>query len=485
MRQFELFWARFWTGALAVAARCLSAWVGLSLLNAGAGKLYQPNVFALDLSRFGLFDSGIILSCIVVILPCCELLLGAALFLRPKWRSSMVAAVLLLLGMTTVVAIAAARGLEVQCGCFSQCSASAEDRTTWAKVTSNIWRYVLPGLLAWVLPLLVDLDRRREEIAAHVACWVWAGLLLGIGLHRINASDRPTARPPPGTVAGVEERTPPRLGLPDCPLGGVETIYHLHPGFGDKELRAVLPAETISFYESVATASGTTLAELLGGLGDYYVGDRHYEAAELADVLKALRLLASSSDPKLLKLSLDTTATTTAAHKLTAYLDPMCGHCKAAWSEIEHLQLLCGGRAVRPTLRFMAVGHTDSAEVATMLSYLEPDPQAYHAAFALLLREKWERRAEAEDLLIREHLFQPHDAAWKQAQGDLRQHVLSGRAHFPANKYPAPLVLYKGRALVKTTAGTRTFEPLTNPLLLLWTMRIIDAYDASLTRGRN
>jgi len=94
---------------------------------AGAAKLRDPAAFAVAIENFDLVPSGLA-ALLAVYLPWLELLTAAGLLL-PRWRAAAaLIACALFAVFAAATALAWARGLDIDCGCFGHASATSPHR---------------------------------------------------------------------------------------------------------------------------------------------------------------------------------------------------------------------------------------------------------------------------------------------------------------------------------------------------------------------
>lgn len=93
--------------------------LGALFIVAAVGKLRDPATFAIDIANYRFLTS--LAPYLAVSLPGVELLLGVALIASPRrWRQAAALGMMLLLLMFTVaVSQVVARGINIECGCFS------------------------------------------------------------------------------------------------------------------------------------------------------------------------------------------------------------------------------------------------------------------------------------------------------------------------------------------------------------------------------
>jgi putative oxidoreductase len=91
--------------------------LGLLFLLAGATKIYDPGMFAIELERYQILPWEI---CVVSAnyLPWIEVLAGLGLFIKSFDRGALLLITLLLCLFTLALVSALIRGLSIDCGCF-------------------------------------------------------------------------------------------------------------------------------------------------------------------------------------------------------------------------------------------------------------------------------------------------------------------------------------------------------------------------------
>jgi putative oxidoreductase len=113
-------------------------WIGLVFLAAALGKIGDPATFAKQIHYFRLLPGGFE-NTIAIMLPWIELIAALSLLLRAHPRSGGLVTAGLMGLFVVVVAIALARRLDIECGCFGTSDAG---RVGAAKLLENF------GLLA-------------------------------------------------------------------------------------------------------------------------------------------------------------------------------------------------------------------------------------------------------------------------------------------------------------------------------------------------
>jgi putative oxidoreductase len=116
---------------------------------AGALKLGDPAAFAQQIANYQLVPA--LAPYLAILLPPVEVVAGLALAAGPaRWRQAGALVLALLTAMFTVaVASAAARGLDISCGCFGD-PGSASGPVGWLTVARNLTLLVLLTGTMWI-----------------------------------------------------------------------------------------------------------------------------------------------------------------------------------------------------------------------------------------------------------------------------------------------------------------------------------------------
>lgn len=117
-------------------------WIGLVFLAAALGKISDPAAFAKQIHYFRLVPGGFE-NTVAIMLPWIELIAALSLLLRAHPRSGAIVTAGFMVMFVVVVAVALARGLDIECGCFGTSDAS---RTGVAKLLENIGLLALAGI---------------------------------------------------------------------------------------------------------------------------------------------------------------------------------------------------------------------------------------------------------------------------------------------------------------------------------------------------
>lgn len=92
--------------------------VGVVFLYAAIGKIDNPNAFFKEISNYNLFPT-FLSQVFAIIIPWFELILGIFLIFGVRLRTTSFISCILLTAFTLLVISAWARGLNINCGCFS------------------------------------------------------------------------------------------------------------------------------------------------------------------------------------------------------------------------------------------------------------------------------------------------------------------------------------------------------------------------------
>jgi uncharacterized membrane protein YphA (DoxX/SURF4 family) len=125
-----------------VVVRCAQLVVGVLLGGAALGKLGDIPAFARDIHNFRIVPvAGENL--IAIVLPWIELTTALSLVLGVRARAGALVAACVVTVFTAAVALALARGLNVECGCFGVASAA---RVGGAKLAQNLAILAVAGI---------------------------------------------------------------------------------------------------------------------------------------------------------------------------------------------------------------------------------------------------------------------------------------------------------------------------------------------------
>ena len=131
------------TSPIAILLPLLRVGLGGLFVYAGAAKWQDPAGFAQEIVNYQLWPA--LAPHLAALLPAMEIVAGLALLVGPRaWRQAGAAAIFaILVVFTGAVTLAAARGLDIRCGCFG----SGSGRITWLTVARNLALLGAAGLL--------------------------------------------------------------------------------------------------------------------------------------------------------------------------------------------------------------------------------------------------------------------------------------------------------------------------------------------------
>lgn len=96
--------------------------VALMFIIVGVGKIAHPQEFAREISNYQILPV-ILINPMAVFLPWLELITGILILFGIQLRANAIIVAAMLIVFTTAVAIAVAKGLSINCGCYSQIAA--------------------------------------------------------------------------------------------------------------------------------------------------------------------------------------------------------------------------------------------------------------------------------------------------------------------------------------------------------------------------
>lgn len=142
-------------------------WLGLGIrlviggyfLYAAVPKIAEPLPFATSIMHYELMPAWAI-NAFALVIPWLEVLVAVCLLVGYRVRTSALVTAGLLVMFTTAVAIAFARGLEIDCGCFGD---QGGDTVGWPKILTNTAMIAGCLLLAYAPRTHFALDARRTD----------------------------------------------------------------------------------------------------------------------------------------------------------------------------------------------------------------------------------------------------------------------------------------------------------------------------------
>lgn len=120
-------------------------------------KIAEPLAFATSIGHYEMMPVWAV-NAFALIVPWLEVLIGVALVVGLRIRTSAVVSGTLLAMFTVAVAWAVIHGLEIDCGCFG--SAGGEE-VSWLKVLKNTGLIAACALIAWHPSSWLSLDSFR------------------------------------------------------------------------------------------------------------------------------------------------------------------------------------------------------------------------------------------------------------------------------------------------------------------------------------
>jgi uncharacterized membrane protein YphA (DoxX/SURF4 family) len=122
--------------------------VGGVFVITGVGKIVEPALFARDISNYDMLPT-VLVNIVAIILPWIELLIGILFILGIRIIANNIVLFTMLLIFNIAVAVAWARGLDINCGCFSdiaqQTVGSEKLAENFAMIASLFYIYFFPN----------------------------------------------------------------------------------------------------------------------------------------------------------------------------------------------------------------------------------------------------------------------------------------------------------------------------------------------------
>jgi uncharacterized membrane protein YphA (DoxX/SURF4 family) len=134
--------------------------VGLLFVGAGASKIGHADLFAAQITAFGLVPHPLV-AALALLLPFLEILLGGYLVLGLYTRVAAIIAVVQLAIFAGAIGSAVARGLSLSCGCFGPSDTTV---TSWPEVARDLTLAAVAAFVAWRAPGMLALDRRMGNL---------------------------------------------------------------------------------------------------------------------------------------------------------------------------------------------------------------------------------------------------------------------------------------------------------------------------------
>lgn len=120
--------------------------VGYIFISFGANKIYDPSVFAKEISNYSVAPEWSI-NLIAIILPWVELVVGMLFLFGIKLKTNALISAVLLVFFMSMVGYAWARGLDISCGC----SATNPMKVGLPKILENTTLTILCAVV-WFFP---------------------------------------------------------------------------------------------------------------------------------------------------------------------------------------------------------------------------------------------------------------------------------------------------------------------------------------------
>ncbi|MEN6521338.1 MAG: MauE/DoxX family redox-associated membrane protein [Armatimonadota bacterium] len=133
------FWAKKITASKVLLTVCRFA-LAIVFIWAAAGKIANPAKFADNVAAFKMIPVTSV-NVFAIILPWVEMLVGLALLSGVMLRSAAMLSMLLNLVFLFAVGSAMARGLDIECGCFTL--SKEHDRVGWSLIARDILFIIL------------------------------------------------------------------------------------------------------------------------------------------------------------------------------------------------------------------------------------------------------------------------------------------------------------------------------------------------------
>lgn len=117
--------------------------LGFLFVIVAIGKIYEPGAFANEISNYNILPQQLV-NISALILPWLELIIGILLISGVRVKANSIIAAILLIAFIAAVASAMARGLDINCGCYSNIKAEA---VGWPKILENTGLLILSILI--------------------------------------------------------------------------------------------------------------------------------------------------------------------------------------------------------------------------------------------------------------------------------------------------------------------------------------------------
>ncbi|MGD0476109.1 MAG: MauE/DoxX family redox-associated membrane protein [Candidatus Velthaea sp.] len=145
---------------MTLAVLVLRVAVGAVFIWAGALKIGHADVFAAQITAFGIVPHALIAP-LALLLPVFEIVLGGYLIAGLYTRVAAVIAAIQLAIFAAAIASAVMRGLSLSCGCFGPGDKTV---TSWPEVVRDVAVAAVAVFVAWQAPGMLALDRRIGNV---------------------------------------------------------------------------------------------------------------------------------------------------------------------------------------------------------------------------------------------------------------------------------------------------------------------------------
>jgi len=124
--------------------------VGLMFIIVGVGKIAHPEEFANEIANYQILPN-VFINILAMIVPWIELFAGTLLIFGIETKASSLVIAVMTVIFTTAVIIAMAKGLNIECGCYSNI---ASQQVGWPKVFENV------GLLILTIIIMISDNKK-------------------------------------------------------------------------------------------------------------------------------------------------------------------------------------------------------------------------------------------------------------------------------------------------------------------------------------
>jgi len=128
--------------------------LGFFLIAAGVSKIPEPELFAIEIGNYKIMPE-LIVNLSAMILPWFELLCGMMLIFGLRLKAGSLAAGAMMFVFIIAVGSAMARGLDINCGCYSKMKAQP---VGWTKIIENTGLFLLSVLIFFSKNLKLTLE---------------------------------------------------------------------------------------------------------------------------------------------------------------------------------------------------------------------------------------------------------------------------------------------------------------------------------------